>query len=142
MIITVKKEQIIDGLQKAASIIPTKAGAAYLRSIWLQATGTGEKGHLTIMATDVNIEFTGNYPASVEKKDRLASTDEPLSNCCVVFPEETYSSGWTAKVIRSLSNRDAVPINCLRLIPSGSSRFLLSLKKELFSGPEISFRIS
>ena len=68
MIITVKKEQIIDGLQKAASIIPTKAGAAYLRSIWLQATGTGEKGDLTIMATDVNIEFTGNYPASVEKE--------------------------------------------------------------------------
>ena len=44
MIITVKKEQIIDGLQKAASIIPSKAGAAYLRSIWLQAAGSGETG--------------------------------------------------------------------------------------------------
>ena len=40
MIITVKKEHIIDGLQKAASIIPSKDGAAYLRSICLQAAGS------------------------------------------------------------------------------------------------------
>ena len=65
MIITVKKEQIIDGLQKAASIIPSKAGAAYLRSIWLQASNTGGIKRLTLMATDVNIEFTGTYPAEV-----------------------------------------------------------------------------
>ncbi len=62
MLLTVRKEQIIDGLQKAAAIIPTKAGAAYLRSIWLQAADNG----LTIMATDVNIEFMGNYPAQVK----------------------------------------------------------------------------
>lgn len=68
MIITVKKEQIIDGLQKAASIIPSKAGAAYLRSIWLQAAGSGETGRLTLMATDVNIEFTGTYPAEVREE--------------------------------------------------------------------------
>ena len=63
-----KKEQIIDGLQKAASIIPSKAGAAYLRSIWLQAAGSGETGRLTLMATDVNIEFTGTYPAEVREE--------------------------------------------------------------------------
>ena len=68
MIITVKKEQIIDGLQKAASIITSKAGAAYLRSIWLQAAGSGETGRLTLMATDVNIEFTGTYPAEVREE--------------------------------------------------------------------------
>lgn len=68
MIITVKKEQIIDGLQKAASIIPSKAGAAYLRSIWLQAAGSGETGRLTLMATDVNIEFTGTYPTEVREE--------------------------------------------------------------------------
>jgi DNA polymerase-3 subunit beta len=72
MLLTVRKEQIIEGLQKAASIIPTKAGAAYLRSIWLQASGDSMgSGLLTLMATDVNIEFTGSYPASVEKEGQV-----------------------------------------------------------------------
>ena len=61
MLLQVKKEQIIDGLQKAASIIPSKSGAAYLRSLWLKA----EDGTLTIMGTDANLEFTGVYEAKV-----------------------------------------------------------------------------
>ena len=61
MKLTVNKEQIIEGLQKAAAIIPAKAGAAYLRSIWLKA----EEGSLAVMSTDANIEFTGRYPAEV-----------------------------------------------------------------------------
>ncbi len=60
---TLKKETIIDGLQKAAGIIPNKAGAAYLRSLWMKA----EEGRLTLLATDANIEFTGSYEALVEK---------------------------------------------------------------------------
>lgn len=68
MYLTVKKEQIIEGLQKAASIIPSKAGAAYLRSIWLQAVKKAEGGQLTIMSTDVNIEFTGSYPAEITEE--------------------------------------------------------------------------
>lgn len=68
MLLTIRKEQIIDGLQKAAGIIPSKAGAAYLRSIWLRAGRNGEEGSLTLMATDVNIEFTGTYPATVEEE--------------------------------------------------------------------------
>ena len=67
MYVTVKKEQIIDGLQKAASIIPSKAGAAYLRSIWLQA----KNGSVTIMSTDVNIEFTGIYPAEIKEEGQV-----------------------------------------------------------------------
>lgn len=59
MLFTVKKENIIEGLQKAAGIIPTRAGAAYLRSLWIKAEGEV----LTIMATDADIEFTGTYPA-------------------------------------------------------------------------------
>lgn len=62
MKLTVQKEKIIEGLQKAASILPAKAGAAYLRSIWLKA----QDNALSIMATDVNLEFTGVYPANVE----------------------------------------------------------------------------
>lgn len=61
MKITIVKEHIIEGLQKAAGIIPAKTGAAYLRSIWLKA----ENGAVSIMATDANIEFTGVYPATV-----------------------------------------------------------------------------
>lgn len=63
MLFTVKKENIIEGLQKAAGIIPTRAGAAYLRSLWIKAEGEV----LTIMATDANIEFTGTYPADVKE---------------------------------------------------------------------------
>ena len=53
----VNKEQIIDGLQKAAGIIPARTGAAYLRSLWLKA----ENGVLTLMSTDASIEFIGAY---------------------------------------------------------------------------------
>lgn len=61
MLLKFRKEQVIDGLQKAASIIPTKAGAAYLRSLWIKADGES----LVLMATDANLEFTGSYPAEV-----------------------------------------------------------------------------
>ena len=61
MKLTVNKEQIIEGLLKAVAIIPAKAGAQYLRSIWLKA----EEGSLSVMSTDANIEFTGSYPAEV-----------------------------------------------------------------------------
>ncbi|QCC84283.1 DNA polymerase III subunit beta [Desulfovibrio desulfuricans] len=63
MKLTVNKEQIIEGLLKAAAIIPAKAGAQYLRSIWLKA----EEGSISVMSTDANIEFTGRYPAEVAK---------------------------------------------------------------------------
>jgi DNA polymerase-3 subunit beta len=70
MFLTVQKEQVIDGLQKAASIIPSKAGAAYLRSIWLHARKE-DGGRLTLMSTDANIEFTGIYPARVETEGQV-----------------------------------------------------------------------
>ena len=61
MNIKVYKEDVIEGLQKAASIIPARSGAAYLRSIWLKV----ESDKLEIMATDSSIEFRGNYTAEV-----------------------------------------------------------------------------
>lgn len=65
MFFTVKKEDVIDGLQKAAGIIASnRTGATALRSIWLKA----HDNLLTIMATDTNIEFTGNYPAEVKEE--------------------------------------------------------------------------
>ncbi|MDR0466455.1 MAG: DNA polymerase III subunit beta, partial [Deltaproteobacteria bacterium] len=61
MKLTIMKEHIIDGLQKAAAIIPDRSGAASLRSLWLKAAGD----KLAILSTDANIEFTGQYAASV-----------------------------------------------------------------------------
>ena len=55
------KEDIIDGVQKASSIIPAKSGQAYLRSLWLKAEGDS----LHIMSTNADIEFTGCYSAEV-----------------------------------------------------------------------------
>lgn len=64
MYLKVFKEDVIDGLLKAANIIPAKTGAAYLRSIWLKAEG----GMLQILSTDSNIEFSGNYTAEVTEE--------------------------------------------------------------------------
>lgn len=64
MKVSFEKEQIIEGLQKAAAILPSKAGAAYLRSLWLKAA----EDQISIMATDANLEFIGVY---------AAQTDEP-----------------------------------------------------------------
>ncbi len=63
MKLTIMKERIIEGLQKAAGIIPARSGAAYLRSLWLKAEGET----LALMSTDANIEFTGVYQAVVSR---------------------------------------------------------------------------
>ena len=63
MYITVYKEDVIEGLQKAANIIPARSGAAYLRSIWLKS----EENRLEILATDSSIEFRGSYTAEAVK---------------------------------------------------------------------------
>ncbi|MCL2122542.1 MAG: DNA polymerase III subunit beta [Desulfovibrionaceae bacterium] len=64
MKLTIMKEHIIEGLQKAAGIIPARSGAAYLRSIWLKAEGD----MLAVMSTDANIEFVGQYSASITQE--------------------------------------------------------------------------
>lgn len=64
MYLTIFKEEIIEGLQKAANIIPQRTGAAYLRSIWLRV----ENNRLEILSTDSNIEFRGSYNAEVLEK--------------------------------------------------------------------------
>ncbi len=61
MQVKVFKEDIIEGLQKSANIIPAKTGAAYLRTIWIKA----ENGQLALMSTDSNLEFSGSYQAEI-----------------------------------------------------------------------------
>ncbi|MBA4357600.1 MAG: DNA polymerase III subunit beta, partial [Desulfovibrio sp.] len=67
MFVKVNRDEIIEGLQKSAGIIPAKTGAAFLRSIWLEAA----EGSLKIMSTDSSLEFCGEYPARVETAGRV-----------------------------------------------------------------------
>jgi DNA polymerase-3 subunit beta len=64
MKVKIIKEHVVSGFQKAAHIIPTKTGAAFLRTIWIDA----KNDQLTIMSTDSNLEFSGTYPATVEQE--------------------------------------------------------------------------
>lgn len=64
MYLSIFKEDVIDGLQKAAGIIPQRTGAAYLRSIWLRV----DQGKLEILSTDSNIEFRGSYVSDITKE--------------------------------------------------------------------------
>ena len=64
MIITLFKEEIIEGLQKAAGIIPQKAGAAYLRTLWIKA----QSGQVELLSTDSNLEFRGIYSAETTEE--------------------------------------------------------------------------
>lgn len=61
MLLKLFRDDIIEGLQKSASIIPAKTGAAFLRTIWLKV----EDGSLKVMSTDSNLEFSGSYPAEI-----------------------------------------------------------------------------
>ena len=63
MILKINRDDIIEGLQKSANIIPSKTGAAFLRTIWLK----GEDTSLNIMSTDSNLEFCGSYPCTIEE---------------------------------------------------------------------------
>jgi len=63
MHVTVTKEEILEGVQKAASIIPAKTGAAFLRTIWMQNSDST----LNIMSTDSKLEFSGSY--SVQSRE-------------------------------------------------------------------------
>jgi DNA polymerase-3 subunit beta len=64
MFVKVFRNDIIDGLQKSSGIIPAKTGAAFLRTLWLEAGN----GALRIFSTDSSLEFTGDYPARWKRK--------------------------------------------------------------------------
>lgn len=83
MKLTVEKEAIINGLQTAASIIPAKAGAAFLRSIWLNASD----GKLSLMATDANLEFTGIYTANIESGGMTGVQGRPFVDLLRLMPD-------------------------------------------------------
>ena len=87
MFLKVEKENIIDGLQKAASIIPSKSGAAYLRSIWLKA----ENNSLAVMSTDSNIEFYGSYPCEIEEEGIVGINGRYFTDLLRKLPQGTIT---------------------------------------------------
>lgn len=82
-----QKQQVIEGLQKAAGIIPSKAGAAYLRTLWLRA----QDGTLSFTATDANIEFTGKYPAEVAEPGLAGVQGRAFMDLVRQLPDGTIS---------------------------------------------------
>lgn len=84
MLLHIKKEHIIDGLQKVANIIPTRSGAAYLRTLWMKAEDTT----LTLLATDANIEFTGCYEAKVTEPGLVGVNGRNLVDLIKRLPAE------------------------------------------------------
>lgn len=82
MKVKVNRISIIEGLQKAGTIIPVKSGAAYLRSIWLKA----EADQLYIMTTDASVEFTGIYKADIEESGLVGVAGRTLVDLIRQFP--------------------------------------------------------
>ncbi|MDR1856776.1 MAG: DNA polymerase III subunit beta [Desulfovibrio sp.] len=60
---TIAKEQIADGLQMAYGIIPSRSGSLFLRSLWMKV----ENQHLTIMASNGEVEYGAIFHADVQK---------------------------------------------------------------------------
>ncbi len=63
MKITVNTEHCASSIQKACNITPSKAGSAYLKTMWLRADR--KKGTLSFMTTDASTEFIGTCQAEV-----------------------------------------------------------------------------
>lgn len=87
MLFRVEKEDVIEGMQKAASIIPAKTGTAYLRSIWLKAEGT----QVSVLATDANLEFCGSYKADVEGTGLVGVQGRVLVDLIRKLPQGTIT---------------------------------------------------
>ncbi len=58
------KEQIIKGLQKAASISSQKSGTTFLKTVWLK----WNEERLQILATDSKIEFIAEYEVKAQEE--------------------------------------------------------------------------
>ena len=128
MKLKIKKEDIIHGIQKAAGIIPTKTGAAFLRIIWLQ----GLNNSIKLMSTDSKLEFSGSYDAETFNEGLIGvpgrnfhdlfrklppgevklSTDEQNENLLIEqgkrkFKIPVYDSAWFHS-FRTFPERNAV----------------------------------
>lgn len=127
MKLVVERNDIVEGLLKSASIIPAKAGAAYLRAIWIKA----EKKSVCFMSTDSNLEFIGKYPAEISEKGLVGVQGRNLVDLVRKLPAGKINFNLDANsgslIISSGNRRYKLPVYDsthflpLAEFPSGSS---------------------
>ncbi|EFI34551.1 DNA polymerase III, beta subunit [Desulfonatronospira thiodismutans ASO3-1] len=76
MKIIIYKEDFVEGISKASNLIPTKTGAAYLRTIWFKT----DMDSVRIMSTDSNVEFTGEYRAEIVEEGLIGTPGRKISD--------------------------------------------------------------
>ena len=68
MNIVIKREEVLEGVLKIASILATsKTGPGFLRTIWIKA----EEDQVQFLGTDSNVEIICTYPAQVNQTDLI-----------------------------------------------------------------------
>ncbi len=72
----INTEQCANGIQKAGNISPSKAGSAYLKTMWIKA----EKNTVSFMTTDASTEYIGTYPADVQEEGLIGVSSRSISD--------------------------------------------------------------
>ncbi len=78
----INTEHCANGIQKAGYISPSKAGSAYLKTMWIKA----EKDTVSFMTTDGGTEYIGSYPAEVEEEGLIGADARSLSELMRTLP--------------------------------------------------------
>ena len=72
----INTEHCANGIQKAGYISPSKAGSAYLKTMWIKA----ENNTVSFMTTDGSTEYIGVYPAEVQEEGLIGADSRSLSD--------------------------------------------------------------
>ena len=87
------------GIQKAGNISPSKAGSAYLKTMWIKA----ERNTVSFMTTDASTEYIGSYQAEVHEEGLVGVPSRALSDLIRNLPSgvvtiESNESGDTVTI--------------------------------------------
>lgn len=84
---SVNTQNCIIGIQKAASITPTKSGMVMLSTIWIKASK--EAGTITIMSTDAGVQYLGTFPAYVVEEGLIGLSSKTFTDLFRALPQGT-----------------------------------------------------
>jgi DNA polymerase-3 subunit beta len=87
MKLTIKKEEILKGLQRIQGVVDRKNTMPILSNMLLKA----DAGGVEIVATDLEIGLRGTYTASVDKPGSVAISAKKMYEICRELPEEDIS---------------------------------------------------
>jgi DNA polymerase-3 subunit beta len=87
MKLTIKKEEILKGLQRIQGVVDRKNTMPILSNMLLKA----DSGGVEIVATDLEIGLRGTYAASVDKPGAVAISAKKMYEICRELPEEDIS---------------------------------------------------